>query len=130
MVTAKPRAKKPATDPLEAKSTETVTKTSKKPAVIADKITVTTTNEVENKPVTKKTKAVKTKLIKDNFTFPEQDYEKIAQLKKTLLATGIHVKKNELLRAGLLVLSKLNLGELTLAVDQIEKIPTDRKSKK
>jgi len=42
------------------------------------------------------------------------------------LAAGIHVKKSEVLRAGLHLLTKLNLAELKEAVDQVDKIRTGR----
>ena len=78
------------------------------------------------KSATKKSKVAKTKVIRDSFSFPEQDYLKISQLKKTLLAAGIQVKKSELLRAGLNLLNNLNLAELSLAVEQVEKVQTGR----
>ena len=86
------------------------------------------TVEVETKaiPAAKKSKTVKAKVIRDSFSFPEQDYLKISELKKTCLAAGIHVKKGEILRAGLHLLTKLNLAELKNAVDQVEKVQTGR----
>lgn len=74
----------------------------------------------------KKRKPVKEKVIRDSFSFPEHDYLKISKLKQTCLAEGIHVKKGELLRAGLLLLSKLSLTELKKAVEQVEKVKTGR----
>ena len=86
---------------------------------------VETVNSAVN-PSIKKSKTVKTKVIRDSFSFPEQDYLKISELKKTCLAAGIHVKKSEVLRAGLNLLTKLNLDELKDAVDQVDKIRTGR----
>ena len=92
-------------------------------------------------PVIAKTKAAKTeksaksdkpkkvKMIRDSFTMPEVDYEQIAELKKKCLQAGVHVKKSELLRAGLLGLSKLSEAALLKAVDQVEKIKTGRPAK-
>jgi hypothetical protein len=51
---------------------------------------------------------------------------KISELKKTCLAEGIHVKKSEILRAGLHLLAKLNLAELKQIIEEIEKVPTGR----
>ncbi|MDD1632731.1 MAG: hypothetical protein LUP91_11075 [Methylococcaceae bacterium] len=84
------------------------------------------TVEAQANPPGKKSKIVKAKVIRDSFSFPEQDYVKISELKKTCLAEGIHVKKSEILRAGLHLLSQLNLDELKIAVDQVEKIQTGR----
>ena len=84
------------------------------------------TVEAEANPPAKKSKIAKTKVIRDSFSFPEQDYLKISELKKTCLAAGIHVKKGEILRAGLHLLTQLNLDELKKAVDQVEKVQTGR----
>lgn len=74
----------------------------------------------------KKIKPVKEKVIRDSFSFPEHDYLKISELKKSCLAEGIHVKKSELLRAGLQLLTKLSLDELKQAIEQVEKLKTGR----
>ena len=84
------------------------------------------TVEAEVNPPAKKSKIVKAKVIRDSFSFPEQDYLKISELKKACLAEGIHVKKSEILRAGLHLLTQLNLDELKKAVDQVEKVQTGR----
>ena len=84
------------------------------------------TVEAEANPSAKKSKIVKAKVIRDSFSFPEQDYLKISELKKTCLEAGIHVKKSEILRAGLLLLTKLNLAEIKQVVEQVEKVQTGR----
>ncbi len=76
--------------------------------------------------IAKKKKSPKKKVIRDSFSFPEHDYLKITELKKTCLSEGIHIKKGELLRAGLLLLSKLSIEELIAAVEQVEKVKTGR----
>ncbi|MDD5460249.1 MAG: hypothetical protein PHG00_01235 [Methylococcales bacterium] len=83
------------------------------------------TDEKEFK-TSKKSKNSKGKVIRDSFSFPEQDYLKISEIKKNCLAEGIHVKKGEILRAGLLLLTKLSLAELKQAVKQVEKVKTGR----
>lgn len=83
---------------------------------------------LEKKDSGKKIKPTKTKAIRDSFTFPEHDYRKISEIKKTCLAAGIHVKKSEVLRAGLYLLSQLSLDELKQAVENVEKIKTGRPS--
>lgn len=74
----------------------------------------------------KKRKPAKEKVIRDSFSFPEHDYLKISELKKACLAEGIHVKKGELLRAGLQLLTKLSPAELKQAIEQVEKVKTGR----
>jgi hypothetical protein len=65
-------------------------------------------------------------VIRDSFSFPEQDHHKITELKKICLAAGVHVKKGEILRAGLILLTNLNLTELMAAVEKVEKVQTGR----
>ena len=63
-----------------------------------------------------------------SFDIPEHDYLKISELKKTCLAAGIHVKKSEILRAGLHLLTGLKLADLKNAVENVEKVQTGRPS--
>ena len=99
---------------------------SEKPSEAAETKKTKERVEAEASPSAKKSKIAKTKVIRDSFSFPEQDYLKISELKKTCLAAGIHVKKSEILRAGLHLLTQLNLDELKKAVDQVEKVQTGR----
>ena len=136
MSTIKQKSKKTATEAIEMEpSTEKKinNKDSKKSSIAIAKSSKATetkeaveTVETDANPPLKKSKTVKTKVIRDSFSFPEQDYLKISELKKTCLAAGIHVKKGEILRAGLHLLTKLNLAELKKAVDQVEKVQTGR----
>lgn len=83
-------------------------------------------------PVEKESKAMKpkkpngSKVIRDSFTFPQDDYQKISMLKKNCLALGIHAKKSEILRAGLNLLAGLDQKALGIAIRQVEKIKTGR----
>lgn len=133
-----PKSPKTTTDPLENKPVaELLTghegnkKSSTKPSITKSG-NATKTKEpakISVKKVqtsVKKTKPVKEKVIRDSFSFPEHDYLKISELKQTCLAEGIHVKKSELLRAGLQLLTNLSLAELKQAVEQVEKIKTGR----
>lgn len=84
----------------------------------------------EEKPSAKKSKPQKTKVVRDSFSFPEHDYRKISELKKSCLAAGIHVKKSEILRAGLYLLTQANPDELKKAIESVDKVPTGRPSSK
>ena len=77
-------------------------------------------------PFSVKKKKHDKKVIRDSFSFPEQDYRKISELKKICLAAGVHVKKGEILRAGLHLLTEMNLSELISAVEKIERVKTGR----
>jgi hypothetical protein len=134
MSVTKPKSKKPAIEPIQIEpviEAEVNKKASKKSSTAKLGETAETRGAVEMaedeiKGAIKKSKTVKTKVIRDSFSFPEQDYLKISELKKTCLAEGIHVKKGEILRAGLHLLSKLNLAELKQVVEQVERVQTGR----
>lgn len=83
----------------------------------------------EKQPKKEKDKPKKVKMIRDSFTLPESDYVKLAELKKKCLEAGVHVKKSELMRAGLLSLSKLTNASLLKAIEQVEIIKTGRPAK-
>jgi len=82
------------------------------------------------KSVEKKTKKEhKVKVIRDSFTMPQSEYQKIAEIKATCLKAKMHVKKSEVLRAGLKLLAELNAVQLKRTLNSLEKIKTGRPKK-
>ncbi len=77
----------------------------------------------------KDSKPKKINMVRDSYTMPENDYAKLSELKKTCLKAGVHVKKSELLRAGLIALSKLPTATLLKTVGGLVKIKTGRPGK-
>lgn len=71
----------------------------------------------------------KAKVVRDSFTMPKNDYDLIAELKQRCQKQDMHVKKSELLRAGLHALSKLSPAQLKHALNGLEKIKTGRPKK-
>ena len=71
----------------------------------------------------------KAKLVRDSFTFPEDDYALFASLKQRALNAGREIKKSELLRAGLATLTAMSDGDLLATLDGVERIKTGRPSK-
>lgn len=69
------------------------------------------------------------KLVRDSFTIPSGEYEAIEELKKRYLENGIHMKKSEILRAGLLALSAMDIEELKSVADRVERIKPGRPKK-
>ena len=68
----------------------------------------------------------KEKVVRDTFTMPRADYEKIAVLKQRCLDVGVAVKKSELVRAGLLLLESVPPEHLLAAVTAVEPVKTGR----
>lgn len=101
----------------------------KLPVVRKQTATKTATAKPEKKVKKEKKVESKVKVVRDSFTMPQTDYDIIAELKQSALKAGIHVKKSELLRAGLRVLSKLTATQLKQTVVNLEKIKTGRPKK-
>lgn len=80
-------------------------------------------------PLPRDEKPKKAKMVRDSFTIPEKEYAQLNELKKKCLKSGVHVKKSELLRAGLLALSGLSDVALIAAVGRVEVIKTGRPKK-
>lgn len=71
----------------------------------------------------------KEKIVRDSFSMPQSDFKKIAELKQACLKAGVHVKKSELLRAGLQALGKLSAAQLKRAITQLGQTKTVRPKK-
>jgi hypothetical protein len=66
------------------------------------------------------------RVVRDSFTMPIEDYQRIGVLKERCIRLGVAMKKSELLRAGLAALDRLpddSLGEL---IAQVERVKTGR----
>lgn len=120
-----------ATTPLVTPVTEPLAKVAESPAPASAPVVEKTTKtkpaakEVKEKKVAQK----KPKLVRDSFTFPEDDYAQIATLKQRALNGGREVKKTEVLRAALALLSGLSDADLLKALDGIDKLKTGRPAK-
>ena len=71
----------------------------------------------------------KVKVVRDSFTMPQNEYQKIAEIKGICLKAKMHVKKSEVLRAGLKLLSGLGIAQLKREMAGLEKIKTGRPKK-
>ena len=108
----------------------------KKPATRKAAVKAGTTAKVLAKnipaPVQESKKARKNhkkKVVRDSFTMPHDEYQKIAEIKTACLKAKMHVKKSEVLRAGLKLLSGLGTVQLKRELAALEKIKTGRPKK-
>ena len=74
----------------------------------------------------KAAKVHKPKLVRDSFTMPKDEYQVIEALKRRALELGKHVRKSELLRAGIRALAALNDRALLKALDAVPTLKTGR----
>lgn len=66
-------------------------------------------------------KPAKTRLVRDSFTMPEDEYAILGATKKACLKAGIEVKKSQLLRIGLLLLSQTETPALKKLAEEAVK---------
>ncbi|MBI5437223.1 MAG: hypothetical protein HY937_08985 [Nitrosomonadales bacterium] len=104
----------------KAEVTAKKTATTKAPAVEkrAARKPVNATPEPAAKKPRKKPKV---KLVRD-FSMPQIEYQKIAEIKETCLKAGLQVKRSEVLRAGLKALGGMNEAQLMRLIAGLGKI--------
>jgi hypothetical protein len=96
----------------------------KKGVAVAPKAVVAAKKVVAAKPG-----KVKPKLVRDSFTMPKAEYTAIDVLKQRAAKLARPVKKSELLRAGIKLLSALDDKALLAAVNAVPTIKTGRPGK-
>jgi len=70
------------------------------------------------------------KLVRDSFTMPRDEFERIARLKARAIDLKRPAKKSELLRAGLQVLERLDDASLLATLNALQPIKTGRPKKR
>lgn len=68
------------------------------------------------------------KVIRDSFTIPGNEYESISIIKKRCMKSGISANKSEILRAGLAVLRGMPDSELARTLESLPRVKTGRPS--
>ena len=68
----------------------------------------------------------KVKLVRDSFTMPETEHAVLGQVKKACLKAGVEIKKSELLRIGVTLISGLNIASLKGALATLPQLKSGR----
>ena len=76
-----------------------------------------------------KDKLRKEKLVRDSFTMPEGEYAVLGQVKKACLKAGFEIKKSELLRIGVALISQIDLATLQKVLGALPQLKTGRPKK-
>ena len=71
-----------------------------------------------------------TRVVRDSFSLPANDYELISAIKDRCLGLSVSITKSEAIRAGLHALQQLSDKELLLVVRELEKVKTGRPTRK
>ncbi|MFM9435587.1 hypothetical protein ACFDR9_002657 [Janthinobacterium sp. CG_23.3] len=142
-VAAKPAAVKAAPETAAAKATPAAAKAAVKPAAkakAAAKPALKAPAKPAAKPAAKagakvdaaalaKEKARKPKLVRDSFTMPEGEYAVLSQVKKACLKAGFEIKKSELLRIGVALISQIDMATLQSVLSALPQLKTGRPKK-
>lgn len=79
--------------------------------------------------VAPKEKIKKAKLVRDCFTMPEEEYVIFGKIKKACANAGMEVKKSQLLRVGLALMSKTNVSDLKTLIAGLAPLKVGRPMK-
>lgn len=71
-------------------------------------------------------KTRKPKLVRDSFTMPEEEYAVLALVKKACLKAGFEIKKSELLRVGVALISQIDMATLKSVLASLPQLKTGR----
>lgn len=83
---------------------------------------------VTPEPAVKKSKKPKVKVVRD-FSMPQVEYDKIAEIKEACLKAGLRVKRGDVFRAGLKALGGMNGAQMKRAIEGLAKMKTDTPKK-
>ena len=61
-------------------------------------------------------------LVREKYSMPENEHERMIDIKKRLLDQGFTIKKNELVRAGLMLLAALDDDDLKGVVSTLPSV--------
>ena len=74
----------------------------------------------------KPAKVHKPKLVRDSFTIPKDEYQVLDDLKTRALGLEVHVRKSELLRAGIQTLNAMTDRAFLKAIGAVPTLKTGR----
>ena len=86
-------------------------------------------SSLQTKLAAKTSKSASQKVVRDSFTMPTKEYAKIAKVKEACLKAGFQIKKSELLRIGIAVISDMGPKKLKSAQAKLDPIKTGRPKK-
>lgn len=126
---AKPTVKalaKPAAKPVARPAAKAVPKPAVKRAARAVPVAAAAPMSTAPAAEAPKERARKPKLVRDSFTMPEQEYAVLGQVKKACIKAGFEIKKSELLRIGVALISQMDLATLQNVLSGLPQLKTGR----
>lgn len=102
------------------------TSTPKKPQAKSKTVKKAEPVKVTTPETSKSDKPKKPKMIRDSFTMPQDEYAHLSAIKERCLKAGVAVKKSEVLRAAVILLSALSDQKVVQAINRLPAIKTGR----
>ncbi len=124
--TAAPVARRAATKVAPAAAAAKAAKADKPAKAVKPVKPVKAAKPVKSDKPAKAAKPAKAKLVRDSFTIPKDEYEALAALKTRALGLEQHVRKSELLRAGVRALAGMSDRAFLAAVKAVPTLKTGR----
>lgn len=130
MASASPAPKKSVTPAKKATTASVKLAAKKSPtAPVAKPAPIQAEKPAAVKAEKKKSKTEKVKVVRDSFTIPKSEYAQIAIMKKRAMDLGFEVKKSELIRAGLALLTNTTDSAFRKAMGNVPTLKTGRPGK-
>lgn len=126
-VTQRPAASKKTTTRKRATQKTAASKTAAKPSAHKKLTVQAVSSKAPSSASGPKTK--KSKLVRDSFTIPKNEYVVLDSLKARAIEGGQAVKKSELLRAGIKALAAMSEIQFKAALSNVPPIKTGRPKK-
>ena len=86
-------------------------------------------SSAQPKATAKASKSANDKVVRDSFTMPAEEYAKLAKVEEACLKAGFQIKKSELLRIGVALISDMGPKKLKSAQAKLDPIKTGRPKK-
>jgi hypothetical protein len=118
----------PTKTPITKKVTKTIATSANEKKTSSSTKATTQSNKITDAQSTF-VKMKKSKIVRDSFTIPKDEYHDLQSLKIRCATFGLPVKKSELLRAGIKMLKLSSDPALKKAMSQIPLIKTGRPQK-
>jgi hypothetical protein len=114
---------------VKSKTKAPVKSTHTKPAAPKTRLVKTAVKTVVKPSPAKTPKVKKIKLVRDSFTIPKTEYLALGELKLRAEKLAQPVKKSELLRAGIMSLTRMSEKSFLEAITAVPAIKTGRPKK-
>jgi hypothetical protein len=121
--------KKTSAKTAKKKTPDAAPSNAKKPVAADEKASKRAAPASKSKAAAPAEKPKKTKIVRDSFTMPENEYQVLRDMKKACLKAGVEVKKSELLRIGVALIKSMDPAGVKAAAARLAPLKAGRPKK-